>query len=90
VKVQILILICISFLCFNQQSVQAQGLSLGPAKGIGVDIANTQLNLPSPDQKNYFYKTPQTTENFFPSLLGLYSPGGQMIRTKYFSIYFGS
>ncbi|MFT5369671.1 MAG: Tol biopolymer transport system component [Candidatus Latescibacterota bacterium] len=89
-KVQILILICISFLCFNQQSVQAQGLSLGPAKGIGVDIANTQLNLPSPDQKNYFYKTPQTTENFFPSLLGLYSPGGQMIRTKYFSIYFGS
>jgi Tol biopolymer transport system component len=72
------------------QRVQAQGLSIGTANAIGVDVANTRLNLPAPDQKNYFYKTPQTTQNFFPSLLGLYSPGGQMIRTKYFSIYFSS
>lgn len=70
--------------------VQASGPSLGPAKAIGVDIANTPLNRPSPDQKSYYYQTPQTTENFFPSLLGLYSPGARMIRTKYFNIYFGS
>ena len=89
-KVQTLLLICIGLLCANLQTVHAQGLSLGAAKGVGVDIANTRLNLPAPDQKDYYYKTPQTSDNFFPSLLGLYSPGGQMIRTKYFNIYFGS
>jgi Tol biopolymer transport system component len=90
VKVQTSILICFSILFASLHTVQAQGLSVGPAKAIGVDIADTPLNRPSPDQKNYFFKTPQTTDNFFPSLLGLYSPGGQMIRTKYFNIYFGS
>ena len=89
-KVQTSILICFSILFASLHTVQAQGLSVGPAKAIGVDIADTPLNRPSPDQKNYFFKTPQTTDNFFPSLLGLYSPGGQMIRTKYFNIYFGS
>lgn len=89
-KVQTLILLCFSFLFAGLQTAHTQGFSIGPAKAIGVDLADTPLNRPSPDKKSYFYKTPKAKEHFFPSLLGLYSPGGQMIRTKYFNIYFGS
>ena len=69
-KVQNFLIICFSFLTATYQPIHAQGLSLGSSSAVGVDIAETPLNRPSPDQKNYFYKTPQTTENFFPSLLG--------------------
>ena len=68
----------------------AQPPSLGPAKAIGVDLANTPLNLPSPDQKSYAYWTPETADGFFPSLLGLRTSGSKVIRTRYFNIYFST
>ena len=68
----------------------AQPPSLGPAKAIGVDLANTPLNLPSPDQKSYTYWTPETADGFFPSLLGLRTSGSKVIRTRYFNIYFST
>ncbi len=69
----------------------AQTPTLGPASSIGIDLANTMLNLPSPDQKSYtYFKQPKEKDAFFPSLLGMRSPSAQVINTKYFNIYFTS
>lgn len=81
----------LSVLCligFSSLAALAQPPSLGPAKAIGVDLANTPLNRPSPDQKSYAYWTPETADGFFPSLLGLRTSGAKVIRTRYFNIYF--
>ncbi len=85
---KILTLLCLTGLISH--TVQAQPPSLGPAKAIGVDLANTPLNRPSPDQKSYTYWKPETADGFFPSLLGLRTAGAQMIRTRYFNIYFST
>ncbi len=71
-------------------TTQAQQPGLRPARALGVDLANTSLNRPSPDQKSYTYWTPETTDEFFPSLLGLRTSGARAIRTKHFNIYFTS
>ncbi len=75
---------------FIPHTTRAQPPSLAPAKAIGVDLANTPLNRPSPDQKHYAYWTPQTADGFFPSLLGLRASSAKMIRTRYFNIYFST
>ena len=83
----------LSVLCFiglSPLATLAQPPSLGPAKAIGVDLANTPLNRPSPDQKSYTYWTPETADGFFPSLLGLRSASAKVIRTRYFNIYFST
>jgi Tol biopolymer transport system component len=52
-------------------------------RGPVVDIADVPLNRVLPD-----YQWDSHERNFFPSLLGLHSPGARAIRTKYFAIYY--
>ena len=63
--------------------------ALAPSRSLGIDLADTPLNRPAPDQKSYVY-WPPPKDAFFPSLLGMRSPGAQMISTRYFNIYFSS
>ena len=52
-------------------------------RGPVVDIADVPLNRVLPD-----YQWDSHERQFFPSLLGLHSPGARAIRTKYFAIYY--
>ena len=65
---KILTMLCLTGLISH--TALAQPPSLGPAKAIGVDLANTPLNRPSPDQKSYTYWKPEIVDGFFPLAFG--------------------
>ncbi|MCZ6632129.1 MAG: hypothetical protein O7G87_01895 [bacterium] len=75
-------------LAFLAQPVQAgpHEPHISIAKQLVVDLADVPLNRPVPDKKNFTIYKP--IDEFFPTLLGLRSPGAQAIRTKYFILYF--